>query len=176
MRDFPKITVQGAEYVFDHLRPHSFTIVSNGTIYAVEVVYSCHVFTEARSAQTTPDLFYTHDGEERAFCPIRYEMSLSLSNLIATHDARNVYLSNRENYFIVNAGKPQSYYVFFEAMQVTKSRLKKGIDVILHVRSAHFRVNEIKQAPAIKLTTLVQLTATGQKVPRGNKVVVRIRN
>lgn len=176
MTNFRSKKVRGTTYPFDHLRPHQFEITINGTTYRVEVRYSCHVFTTARTDQTTPDLFYSHGGEDRAFCPDRYRQSLMLPNLIATHDGRNVYHSNQDSYFLVNNGTPNSYYVFFRAFKATKALKKKGVSVILDVRSAYEKQNNIRSAPAVKFTSLVEAIAQGRTLRRGQDVPVRQRN
>lgn len=176
MAHFRNVTVRGTVYDFDHLRPHQFDIVVAGVTYPVEVRYSCHVFTQKRSGLTTPDLFYTHDGEKRAFCPIRYQQSLMLPNLISTHDGRSVYHSNQESYFWVNGGGAGSYYIFFRTFKPVKATKKRGVSVILSVRSAYTKQNEIKFAPAVKFSNLIVSAANGKKTPRGVDVSVRKRN
>lgn len=172
MTFFHRIRIRGETYDFDHLRPHQFDLIVEDKSFRVEVHYSSHVFTEGLTDSTTPDLYYQHSGECRAFCLERYLQSKKLPEIISSHDRRYVYHTFQNNYFLVTSAVPQPYYVFFRPR--TASR-RPGVSVVIKVVSAYAKEKEKKFAPAIRFARLVKLYAEGKKIKQGNSVRVRIR-
>lgn len=161
---FRNIKIQGNEYDFEHLRPHQVEITVEDRIHRVEIRYSSHVFSEAITRDTTPDLLYDHNGERRAFCVDRYDQSKLLPSIFNSLKWQSVYHSSRGNYFLVKSLIPLAYHVFFNARI---ARRIKGISVLINVVSAYTKEREIKFAPSVKFSRLVDLLATGKKLNVG---------
>ncbi len=172
MTHFPTIKTQGQTYHLDHLQPHKFGLTLKSKTYCIEVNYSCHVFSEASTSKTAPDLLFHHKGESRSFCIERYKHSKLLPDLIETLNQCYVYHSNRENYFFVQDLTPFPYHVFFVARSTQR---RKGVSIVLNVLSAYLKKQPIKSAPAIKFATLVKLLSENRKIKRGRKVTVKRR-
>ena len=55
------------------------------------------------------------------------------------------------------------YLVFFNVLKARAT----GIDVLMNIESAYIKPNMAERAAPVKFSTLIEKTATGQKVPRG---------
>lgn len=166
-------TIAGVHYTLDHLNPFSFDLLHNENKYIVHVRFGCHCFTEKLTSAHTPDFHYTHESEKRAFCIERHSLSKGLPDIIKSLGNHTVYLTNQNNYFTLKQSTQSTpagpYLVFFNAHKATK----KGADVLINVESAYLKPGMADRASPIKFTTLVEKTALGQKVPRGQPVVIK---
>ena len=131
------------------------------------VRFKCHCFTEELAAHHTPDFRYVHNGEQRAFDLDRHKLSHLLPKIIVTLGSNSVYLSQRENYFLLRQkpinGFNGPYLVFFNVIKAKK----ETDDVLMNIESAYMKPSMAGRASPIKFTTLIEKTAMGQKVPRG---------
>jgi hypothetical protein len=173
MACFRSKTIQGVNYVLEHLDPFSFEVSTGTHARKVAVRFSCHCFTERMGAHHTPDFRYDHDGEIRAFDRNRYALSLLLPQMIAMLHTRSVYRSQQANYFVLQqnpmTGFDGPYLVFFN---VAKAKHKLS-DVFMNIESAYMKPNMIDRAAPIKFLTLVEKIATGQPIPRGPSQIIK---
>ena len=156
---------QGKTYDFSHLNPFTFDLDVDERCFGVGVSFSCHCFTVKLTSAHSPDFLYDHGGERRAFDLLRHELSLQLPDFFRQLGNRSVYWSNKGNFFfwrspaLLNA----PYLVFFDAVKAARP----GVDVQIHVRSAHPKPNMALRASPVKFTTLIRATALGQKIKAG---------
>ena len=129
----------------------------------VAVRFTCHCFTEDITSAHTPDLHYTHGHETRAFDFDRHELSKLLPQLISELGRRSVYMSMLSNFFVLRQILRRPYLVFFN---VTRSTTK-GVHVLMNIESAYMKPGMTDRAAPVKFTTLIEITAAGQRVPRG---------
>ncbi|MVT01054.1 hypothetical protein [Devosia marina] len=165
MAVFKTKRLKGVDYHLDHLDPFQFALAVDQASYTVEVHFSCHCFTEEIAAHHTPDLYYSHAGERRAFNMDRYDQSKLLPGLIASLGNRSVYYTRQVNYFFLrdmpNLVGP--YVVFFDPAKAKKT----GVDVLLNVQSAYCKPGMTDRAAPVRFTTLVEATAKANPVNRG---------
>jgi hypothetical protein len=165
MAVFKPKRLKGVDYALDHLDPFQFALTADQESFTVEVHFSCHCFTEEVGGHHTPDFYYTHGGERRAFDLIRYDQSKLLPGLIASLGSRSVYYTRQVNYFFLrnlpNTAGP--YVVFFDPARAKK----EGVDVLLNVQSAYCKPGMTDRAAPVRFTTLVEATAKNKAVNRG---------
>jgi len=167
LRFRPK-TIQGVTYTLDHLEGFTFTLdTEGGKRRAVIVGFSCHCFTEDIRQEHTPDYYYVHGGEKRAFDLTRHALSKRLPEIIRALYGRTVYMSKEANYFLLRTIEATElagpYLVFFNVRRAKQ----KGVDVLMNVESAYLKPGMTDRASAIRFSTLIERTATGKPVPRG---------
>jgi hypothetical protein len=167
MATFHPKTIQGKPYTIEHLEPFSFTLETDAGPRVVVVRFSCHCFTEDITPAHTPDLYYTHGHETRAFDFDRHELSKLLPQLISELGRRSVYMSMMSNFFVLRqnpaTGFTGPYLVFFNVTRSTDT----GVHVLMNVESAYMKPGMTERASPVKFTTLIEKTAVGQRVPRG---------
>lgn len=173
MPHFRNKTIRGQEYDLSHLEPFTFALDVDDRTYRVAAEFSSHCFTEALTAEHTPDLRYAHGGETRAFNVERYGLSRKLPDIIRTLGTRSVYHSERETFFVLRdqefAGGRQPYLIFFSTFTASA----KDIHVHLRVRSAYLKPGMSRFAAPIRFSTLVRATAEGRKPKMGRPVQVK---
>jgi len=155
----------GVEYPLDHLRSFRLEVAHKDPLAGpalLRVTYSCHVFSEGWDAERhSPDHLIEEDGEQRAFCAVRYGCSINLPALLKYHCAgkafkrrdRNGYWNN---FFYAEAdGVP--YPVFFS---LTRADKKADVDGILHIKSAYQDADLMAKHryESVKFARLVHLT------------------
>lgn len=173
MAFFRPKTIKGVIYDLAHLDPFSFELPLADKKWSIRVQFHCHCFTEALAAHHTPDLRYQHDRETRAFDFQRYDLSHQLPNLIRTLGSRSVYLSSQINYFTLRQDAhpqhPGPYLVFFNVHKLER----RSEDVLMMIESAYIKPNMADRASPVKFTTLIEKTASGEKVPRGAPQLIK---
>jgi len=171
---FKSKTIKGQVYDLSHLNPFQFSLEGMEGTYTIEVIFSCHCFTEAVGNQHTPDFHYTHKGEKRAFCISRHGLSIALPSMITSLGKQSVYWNNRGNFFFWRnqaiTGTNIPYLVFFDTI---RSRGKNGVDVVMNVESAHLKPNMTQSAAPIKFANLIEAKATGKAIKPGPRVSIK---
>lgn len=168
MSVFKSITIQGAEYNFEHLVPITIEVTAGkdaqARTYKVLVNFSCHCFTQELDDQIhTPDYHYVHENERRAFCPVRYELSRGLPDIIREIGNKRVYFTWERNYVYIeqvdDQGEVVPYTIFFDV-----KRGNKGVaDVVMTIVSAYAKPGMARQASPIRFPMLIAKTARGEK-------------
>jgi hypothetical protein len=165
MTTFKSKKLGGTVYDLSHLEPFVFSLAADEDNFAVGVSFSCHCFTVTWSAAFSPDFLYEHGNEKRAFDIQRHGLSLLLPDFFRQLGNRSVYWSNKGNFFFWRnpAALNAPYLIFFDAIKSTAP----GIDVRIHVRTAHPKPGMVLFASPVKFTTLVRMTAAGKKLKPG---------
>ena len=132
----------------------------------VRVQFSCHCFTEGRKPTHTPDLFYNHAHEKRAFSMERYRLSFSLPDIIRNIGNTSVYHSKTGNFFFIRTVEGLIYAVFFRAYKAKS----KDCDVLINVESAYPKQNMTRYGAPVKFPTVIKYASKGSK-PRAGKLV-----
>lgn len=143
---FPPLIIASKSYEFKHLEPFTMSFHSNKAAknLRVNVRFSNHCFTHSPVLEETysPDfLLPDHAGRERVFCPIRYNLSHSLEELVkGLNDPKcKVYQTAARrnfNYSIQIEDPAGPYHLFFEVSKATGEK-KKMQDLSLFVESAY---------------------------------------
>lgn len=135
----------------------------------MHISYSHHCFTEAldKFPNSDPDHLYncrSRPGDMRVFCPIRWNESLALPDMIANMGA--CYFTRHENYFIWRSPTGPAlgeYFVYFNV-----GRHPSGF-VELNIESAYCRQDgqrQKKNAQKTSLNALVVNAIRGVKTHR----------
>jgi hypothetical protein len=132
----------GADYPLSHLEPFDITVAAKDPLTAdavLRVSFSHHVFSVKWDPDVhTKDHEFEADGEQRAFCPVRYGCSIELRGIIEYHIAGKAFKSRdskgvwRHLFYAEEDGI--QYPVIFN---LVKADRLAGIDGILHVVSAY---------------------------------------
>ena len=165
---WPKKRIGGKGYDLSHLSPLTIEVApkaQNAPTFKVHVSFGFHTFTKGADDSDPPDLRFTHDGDRRCFCPIRYECSLSLPAIIQSLPARKVYFSQRENYVVTHTLPicEGPYAVFFN---VSKARSR---DANLVVITAYDKPMMPRHPGSISFATLIAKTVLNQEIVRPKK-------
>lgn len=137
----------GVTYSLKHLHPTYaiFNAEAQGDRPAlairVRVEYSHHCFSQDPSKVGEFDsenlyLWAARPKDARVFCPLRWEASKLLPQLILRLDERNCYPTRKENYFAVKRDLPSGHYVAYFRVE---RKLTGGADIRLFVESAYHR-------------------------------------
>lgn len=107
----------------------------------VRIEYSHHCFSQdpSKLIDVHPDHVYHWDGrpsDPRVFCPVRWEASKALPDLLLHLDERNCYATRRNNHFAVKRDLPSGHYVVYFHVE---RRITGGADIRLFVESAYHR-------------------------------------
>lgn len=139
---FHPLSFNNQTWDLSHLEPFSMEIESEMAkkTLTVHVTFSCHCFS--RSHKGTDDVKETildAGGRPRVFCPIRYNLSLTLASIIQRLNDPKVKVKQttaRRNwvYSIVIEDPSGPYHVFFELKRAAKG---KPQDLNLVVESAY---------------------------------------
>lgn len=153
----------GSEYPLDHLRSFRVVVPAKDPLEraaVLQVTYSCHVFTHKWEDHLPPERLYQEDGEDRAFCPVRYGCSISLPQLVNYHVACKAFegrdSKGKLNHFFYSEAEGIPYPIFFRLGRASNI---PGAHGILHVISAY----QNQQLPArnklqaVKFARLVHL-------------------
>lgn len=169
MAKFPKKKIRGQEYELAHLDDMTIKVNEGEDSVIVLITFGCHCFTEKFDASRhTPDLAYHHRGEKRAFCKIRYALSLSLPGYITGLLGKSVYLTQRGSYFIIRSNGG-NYVVFLNV----RRRNGKPHNACVSVESAHIRQQFIQYASPVRFTALVAAKARGHEIKGGPNVRIK---
>lgn len=165
MGKFRAKTIQGVEYVMDHLNDFTFGVGE----HTVMAVFSCHCFTEEYQEGARPDLVYSHRGEKRLFSVERHALSQQLPSLIGSMGNRSVYHTRKGSFFYVKTEEGKPYAVFFRAHKANAS----DYHVIINVESAYTKPNITLYAAPVKFPTVISFTAQGKTPPTGPPVQIK---
>ncbi len=145
---FSPITINGETIEFDHLEPFQLLVPSEkvGRDLTVDVRFTNHCFSFGdEDTEVEEGELYDHNGRRRIFCPTRYELSLSLPDILErlNHPAAKVWQTTaRRNWtHIVQVDSPElpyegPYYVFFEIRKAASAG-RGGDDLKMTVESAY---------------------------------------
>jgi len=125
----------------EHLAPFGFTYArpakgdDPGWEKEIAVTFSWHCYT--RTPEPGEQVYILRDGnEQRCFCPIRYQLSRYLPDIIRQLDQKAIFQTGKGNFVTVEviepAGRTVEYGVFFT---VTSGRGKEPLK--LRVSSAY---------------------------------------
>lgn len=141
-----QFTLNRTSYPLEHLRGFRLVVPQRDPLLApatLQVTFSCHVFSERwDSAKHTVERRFEMDGDERAFCPVRYGCSISLEKHIRYFANGKAYWGRdgngiRNSFFYAEAnGVP--YPIFFRLSRATKIN---GVDGIMRIISAYQNTN-----------------------------------
>lgn len=168
MGKFRDKKINGATYTMGHLDDAVIRVQKGNVAFRVLVTYSCHCFTEELKPHHTPDFYYVHKHETRAFCLVRHGLSHNLPNYIANLLGRSVYLTKQTNFFFIRSNGG-SYVVFF-AIRPAKD---PKYDAILTVQSAHLRANFVQKAQPVTFDDLVEAKVNGTPLTPGPKQTIK---
>ncbi len=137
---FPQLKVDGADICLKHLEPTTLSMVTqacpNGV--GIYVVFANHCYSEKHDPakhKANPNVW---DGKNpRIYCPVRYELSKGLPNLITALPQARVYQTPEANYLRVDArpdGNDGEYRIYFN---LKRAREMKGTSLKLFVESAY---------------------------------------
>lgn len=139
---FGTFNLAGVEYPLGHLDGFDVTVPAKdplATPAVVRVSFSHHVFSvKWDDDEHEADHQYVADGEQRAFCAVRYGCSINLRQIVEYHVAGKAFLS-RDNkgmwrHLFYAEADGISYPVFFD---IARADRIPGVDGILHVISAY---------------------------------------
>lgn len=152
----------GRQFDLTHLHPLQMRcdLPPNGGIPAkvvtINVGFGLHTFTEHREPGHAPGTAVRDNREVRTFCPIRYQGSLKLPDIVRELPGHKCQFAKNENYVVVTRGS-SVYAVFFNVMQ---RRQDGPNDMMLFVQSA-YPLDQNKKNPGlgkISFLRLVELT------------------
>lgn len=111
------LAVDGEAVDFTHLEPFTFTCVTEGRPdgAVISVSFSNHCFTESFVPEAHEGRPTMRDdrGRERAFCPVRYGLSLRLPELVRALPAGQVFQTPEANYVRVQLDDGLEYRMYF---------------------------------------------------------------
>lgn len=161
MRWWPHIDAQGQTYSLNHLHPFRFVLPLDRGEVRVAVAFAMHCFTREATPEDDSSHLYSDEREERIFCPLRYELSSQLPEIIRDLANRTCYFARNDNFVTIDVvdltGNQVRYAVFFNLKRPAKGT---DVDILLTVQSA-YSLDVGKQAPGhhkIKYRRLVELT------------------
>jgi len=116
------LTVDGEAVDFTHLEPFEFRCVTEGRPAGavIAVHFSNHCFTEAYDPEKHEGRPIVLDGRERerAFCPVRYQLSLKLPDLVLALPESQVFLTPEANFVRVQLDDGAEYRMYFNMRRV----------------------------------------------------------
>lgn len=149
MTQFASKQYEGRTYTFEHLQPMTIGLQLNikGRQHLhrldIDVTFGCHCFTEAFVEGTHGAHHrYTHEGELRAFEPLRYECSLQLPQVMNGIEAGLIYRSDQSYTYVAritltSEGGPQEYSVFFSLNRPARNQQEPASRLMMYVKSAY---------------------------------------
>ncbi len=121
---FPDLVLSGVKYDFSHLDPFMMIVKSDMAKkdLRIHVRFTNHCFTKGYDRRDHPDgdpVISDHSGNDRTFCPIRYNLSLSLPAIIKSLTKPEEKVSQtaaRRNWsYSITVDDPKGpYHLFFE--------------------------------------------------------------
>ena len=102
-------------YPLRHLRGFRLTIAQKDPLLApakLQVTFSCHVFSERWNAdEHSAERHFQYEGDDRAFCPVRYGCSIGLEDHIR-------YFANGKAFLSKDGNGIQNSFFYAEADEV----------------------------------------------------------
>lgn len=132
-----ELFVDGKGLDFGHLEPFEFQCVTSERPKGatIGVRFSNHCFTEAYDPAKHEGRPIHMDGNrQRAFCPVRYGLSVQLPELVRALPEGHVFMTPETNYVRVELGGGVEYRMFFNMRRAGKGT---GHDISMYVESAY---------------------------------------
>lgn len=154
MTYFKPVLSNNTTYDLSHLEPFSIAFYSLNAkkTLSIHVTFSTHCFSESLSDNPNSEhvVIDNTKDKERVFCPIRYELSKTLPNLIKSLNEESVKVwetAARRNWcYTIQIDDPKGpYHLFFEVRKNQKNPRKKQ-DINIVVESAY---HETKEPPIL---------------------------
>lgn len=131
-----KLKVEEVELDFSHLEPLELICVTESRPGGarISVRFSNHCFSEAHDAEKHAGQVVIADGgKQRAFCPVRYKLSLGLPDLVKALPESHVYLTPEANFVRVQIAEEGEYRMYFNIRKAGAD----GFDLRMYVESAY---------------------------------------
>ena len=138
------IHFEGQRYELDHLNDFQFEAVQPATQTkselrtGIEVTFGWHCYTRTLEQNETARIHRNERGEQRCFCPIRYEQSKRLSVIIKELSERKILQTGKGNYLTIEIvdhdGNKRDYEIYFTLRKQGKKKPLK-----LYVESTYLR-------------------------------------
>ncbi|WP_242077104.1 hypothetical protein [Brevundimonas diminuta] len=165
----PQPQPQPQQVAAEHLAPMVFEMDVEGRAIRIGVRFSNHCFTEKWDAVVHAGQPVILDGGNRArvFCPVRFELSQGLPDLVRGLPNGHVHQTPEANYVKVTAADGAEYRMFFNIKR--GGHQGDGCDASLFVESAYPPDGEglaIENMTKVRFRVLVSKTLRGQKVKR----------
>ena len=152
-------------YPLGHLNGFRVTVPAKDPLVKpalLQVTFSCHVHSEKwDDDEHDAANRFTEDGQDRAFCPVRYGCSINLEQLIRYHVGGKAYWgrdsSGKMNSFFYAKADGIAYPIYFSLGRADRINLADGL---LHVISAYQNpeLPAMNRFQAIKFARLVHQT------------------
>ncbi|ARD10453.1 MULTISPECIES: hypothetical protein [Pseudomonas] len=166
------IKIGDTTYELNHLHPHFWDIVIPGKdgkpdlSLKLNISYGLHCFARDRlPGESIEDgHWYQDNREKRVFCPLRWELSKRLPDIIRTLGDRRCMHTGREEFVtvqVVHGGRSYDYAIFFT---VTKAKKAEGAQLNLFVNSAHERVDPLRYTKPIKFKFILLNRYQGKQI------------
>lgn len=168
---FMPLFVGGASVGFAHLEPFqlSMTTQARPEGLVLDVRFSNHCFSEAYDPalhQSSVDVW--DRGVRRVFCPVRYQFSKALPNIVQGLPQAHVFMTPESNYVRIstrNDGGTGEYRMFFN---VKRAAMGQGHDIKLFVESAYAPEPNQALSPGqmtrVRFAVLIDKTIKGERV------------
>lgn len=167
-----RFIVEKAEHDLAHLDPFTLRVTpraADAPTFRVLVTFGHHTFTRELREDDPAHLKFSHNGDDRCFCPTRHRHSLELPRVVGQAATGRAFFSQNRNFLLVEdlPGLEGPYVVFFN---MERARIK-NIDAAMFVVSAYHKPNLPPRANlgAITFATLVSKTVAGTQVRRPKK-------
>lgn len=168
------IDFEGQRYDLSHLQDFQFEVVrppsdkGAGWSIKIDVTFSWHCYTRAPGKTETVKI-QTQGKEQRCFCPVRFEHSKRLPEIIQDLSERKILQTGKGNYITIEVvdhdGKVIDYEIYFDLRkQGRKQPLKLVVEsAYLREPSAETTRQKRKRQP-IRFRVLVHNTHHGKKI------------
>lgn len=153
----------------EHLAPMEFEMDVEGRALRIGVRFSNHCFTEKwdEAVHAGQPVILDAGNRPRAFCPVRFELSRGLPDLIRGLPDGHVHQTPEANYVKVTAADGAAYRMFFNIKR--GGHQGDGCHVTLFVESA-YSPNEdglaVEKMTKVRFRVLVTKTLRGERVKR----------
>lgn len=163
-------------YELDHLNDFHFEAIQPATQTKsemrteIKVTFGWHCYTRSPEQNETAQTHRNERGEQRCFCPIRYEHSKHLSKIIKELSERNILQTGKGNFLTIKIvdhdGNKRDYEIYFTLRKQEKKKPLK-----LYVESAYLRdelaeaIRQKSRHQPIKFAILVYKVKNDQKIP-----------
>lgn len=163
------VEISDSDVIVPHLKSHVISYqLPGGDIVKVRIIYTSHCWSEAHDSISHVGKIKFMDGKRpRAFCPIRYKLSIGLRELIEGLPRNKIYMTPAERNFGTYCGikilEDGTAYTAFFTLNGGKGRFD-GIrhKLTLYVESAYLypQIDQIGQKTGFQ--ALVSSALTGK--------------
>jgi hypothetical protein len=146
---FSPVWVGGRRVALSHLDPFTMNLQSEklGKLLRVAVTFSTHCFSETRGKIPHPDgdTVIDHDtAKPRTFCPIRYELSKQLPDIVRGLETKTITLTSFQRNWVhtLLIERPEGpYHVFLEIQRAPRER-RTWQDLEVVIESAYHQTDK----------------------------------